>query len=44
VELMKEDAHRQSQLFLVFLSDGAPSDHAFLACEHGYEVMIGPAV
>jgi hypothetical protein len=27
IELLLEDASRQSQLFLVFLSDGAPSDH-----------------
>ncbi|KAG2448501.1 hypothetical protein HYH02_006392 [Chlamydomonas schloesseri] len=38
LELMREDAARQKQLFLVFLSDGAPSDHTTMACEHGIRV------
>lgn len=36
--LMREDAAEQKQLFLVFLSDGAPSDHTGMACPHGYNV------
>ncbi len=38
LELMKEDAGRSNQLFLVFLSDGAPSDHTEMACKHGVQV------
>ncbi len=38
LELMKEDAGRSNQLFLVFLSDGAPSDHTEMACPHGVQV------
>ncbi|PNH12301.1 Eukaryotic elongation factor 2 kinase [Tetrabaena socialis] len=33
--LLAGDATRQTQLFLVFLSDGAPSDHNKMACRHG---------
>jgi hypothetical protein len=35
---MLEEAGLQSQLFLVFLSDGAPSDQVDMECEHGYAV------
>ncbi|KAG2455009.1 hypothetical protein HYH02_000834 [Chlamydomonas schloesseri] len=38
LDLMREDAAQQKQLFLVFLSDGAPSDHIGMACPHGYNV------
>ncbi len=38
LELMKEDAGHTNQLFLVFLSDGAPSDHTEMACPHGVRV------
>ncbi|GFR40057.1 hypothetical protein Agub_g595 [Astrephomene gubernaculifera] len=38
LDLLAGDAARQSQLFLVFLSDGAPSDHTEMACTHGYYV------
>ncbi|PNH12275.1 Eukaryotic elongation factor 2 kinase [Tetrabaena socialis] len=36
--LLAGDAARQTQLFLVFLSDGAPSDHTEMVCWHGYTV------
>jgi hypothetical protein len=36
VELFKDDNARK--LFLLFLSDGAPSDHSELACMHGVQV------
>jgi hypothetical protein len=36
VDVLREDAGRDAcRLFLVFLSDGAPSDHVELPCEHG---------
>jgi hypothetical protein len=36
VDILREDAACDTcHLFLVFLSDGAPSDHAELPCEHG---------
>ncbi|PNH00366.1 Eukaryotic elongation factor 2 kinase [Tetrabaena socialis] len=35
LDLLAGDAARQTQLFLVFLSDGAPSDHNKMACRHG---------
>ncbi|PNW88703.1 hypothetical protein CHLRE_01g040950v5 [Chlamydomonas reinhardtii] len=35
LELMREDASAPKQLFMVFLSDGAPSDHVQMACPHG---------
>ncbi|KAG2454441.1 hypothetical protein HYH02_001460 [Chlamydomonas schloesseri] len=38
LDLMRDDATQQKQLFLVFLSDGAPSDHTTMACAHGYQV------
>jgi hypothetical protein len=38
IELLKQDAGATSQLFLLFLSDGAPSDHKGVACEHGVYV------
>jgi hypothetical protein len=34
-DILLEEAGLQSQLFLVFLSDGAPSDHADMECDHG---------
>ena len=34
-ELMLVDLKRQVQLMAVFLSDGAPSDHGFMQCQHG---------
>jgi len=30
------DQHNDKQLFLIFLSDGAPSDHCFRECRHGF--------
>ncbi|KXZ55301.1 hypothetical protein GPECTOR_3g436 [Gonium pectorale] len=38
LELLKGDAARGNQLFILFLSDGAPSDHVFMQCAHGYSV------
>ncbi|KAG2448498.1 hypothetical protein HYH02_006389 [Chlamydomonas schloesseri] len=38
LDLMREDAAQQKQLFLVFLSDGAPSDHTDMDCPHGFKV------
>eukprot|EP00798_Chlamydomonas_sp_ICE-L_P022991 gene22991-30179_t len=38
LELLKGGAASQSSMFLIFLSDGAPSDHIFKACEHGVQV------
>ena len=35
VELLKGDAKDQRRLFLIFLSDGAPSDHVARMCSHG---------
>ena len=37
-EVLKKDATTQTQLFLLFLSDGAPSDHIQLECQHGVQV------
>eukprot|EP00798_Chlamydomonas_sp_ICE-L_P013595 gene13595-19468_t len=38
LELLKGGAASQSSMFLIFLSDGAPSDHNSKACEHGVQV------
>eukprot|EP00798_Chlamydomonas_sp_ICE-L_P022993 gene22993-30181_t len=38
LELLKGGAASQSSMFLIFLSDGAPSDHNFKSCEHGVQV------
>ncbi|KAG2501020.1 hypothetical protein HYH03_000840 [Edaphochlamys debaryana] len=38
LELLAQDAGQGTQLFLVFLSDGAPSDHSEKLCDHGYPV------
>jgi len=38
IEILREDADRQVQLFLVLLSDGAPSDHSEQTCVHGVQV------
>jgi hypothetical protein len=35
LELLRRDAAHGRQLFLLFLSDGAPSDHTEIPCEHG---------
>jgi hypothetical protein len=35
LELLRRDAAHGRQLFLLFLSDGAPSDHVGIPCEHG---------
>ena len=37
-EVLRKDATTQTQLFLLFLSDGAPSDHNELECQHGVQV------
>jgi hypothetical protein len=37
-EILKQEAGLQSQLFLMFLSDGAPSDHMDMECDHRYAV------
>lgn len=38
LSLLLGDAGCQSQVFLMFLSDGAPSDHNAHACAHGFYV------
>ena len=38
LELLEGDDTAQNQLFLVFLSDGAPSDHTMMDCKHGVRV------
>ena len=35
---MLPDLNRPVQLMAVFLSDGAPSDHVFMECQHGVNV------
>jgi hypothetical protein len=35
IDLLRRDAAHGKQLFLLFLSDGAPSDHVAMPCEHG---------
>ena len=37
-EVLLKDRGTQRQLFLLFLSDGAPSDHVGKACVHGIQV------
>ena len=37
-DLLRRDAAHGRQLFLLFLSDGAPSDHTTIPCEHGIMV------
>jgi hypothetical protein len=37
-ELLLPEMSQQRQLFLIILSDGAPSDHNDRACEHGVNV------
>ena len=39
LEVMKSDAPNRSNVLLLFFSDGAPSDHQFIACEHGVKVF-----
>eukprot|EP00607_Mallomonas_marina_P008608 CAMPEP_0182424656 /NCGR_PEP_ID=MMETSP1167-20130531/10888_1 /TAXON_ID=2988 /ORGANISM="Mallomonas Sp, Strain CCMP3275" /LENGTH=732 /DNA_ID=CAMNT_0024604629 /DNA_START=58 /DNA_END=2253 /DNA_ORIENTATION=+ len=38
--LIKEDVQSPIQFFVVFLSDGAPSDHIHRTCEHGVQVWL----
>ena len=38
IDLLRRDAAHGKQLFLLFLSDGAPSDHVAMPCDHG--VMV----
>ena len=38
LELLRRDENNGRQLFLLFLSDGAPSDHTEKTCEHGVKV------
>ncbi|GLC46882.1 hypothetical protein PLESTB_000663900 [Pleodorina starrii] len=38
LDLLAADAGRTAQLFVVLLSDGAPSDHTEMCCSHGYYV------
>ena len=40
--LLLNDLNKQVQLFVIFLSDGAPSDHIELVCEHGVSVWKSP--
>ena len=37
-QVLEADMFGESQLFVFFLSDGSPSDHCFLTCDHGVEV------
>jgi len=37
LEILSPEKHQNSHLFLIFLSDGAPSDHNELPCEHGVQ-------
>ena len=37
-DLLLEDYYLDTQLLIVFLSDGAPSDHLDIPCSHGYLV------
>ena len=39
LEILRPDAALQMHLLLVFLSDGAPSDHTTMECEHGVQVQ-----
>ena len=38
IDLSSQDAANQKQLWLLFLSDGAPSDHVSMSCSHGVQV------
>lgn len=38
VDILRPDAQSPGHLFLIFLSDGAPSDHTDRECEHGVQV------
>jgi hypothetical protein len=38
LDVLEPDSYSGAQLFLVFLSDGAPSDHCQLPCQHGTKV------
>lgn len=38
LEILQEDAPNRGTLMLLFLSDGAPSDHSVRKCPHGYQV------
>ncbi|KAK3232626.1 hypothetical protein CYMTET_57028 [Cymbomonas tetramitiformis] len=35
---IRHDSFNEKQLFVIFLSDGAPSDHIHLTCPHGVQV------
>ena len=38
IEIMREDAPNRGSMMLLFLSDGAPSDHTEQKCEHNVQV------
>jgi hypothetical protein len=38
LRLLRQDAVQQVHLFIVMLSDGAPSDHIMMECPHGVQV------
>ena len=38
IALLKADVSKPVQFFVIFLSDGAPSDHVDLSCIHGVQV------
>ena len=38
LEILQDDAHNRGTLMLLFLSDGAPSDHVSRSCPHGFPV------
>ncbi len=39
-DLLRADAGRQVQVLVIFLSDGAPSDHQEFQCGHGVQVWV----
>ena len=37
-QILQKDKNQNMQIFLLFLSDGAPSDHIFMKCKHKVDV------
>ena len=38
IKLIEKDRYQNSQILIIFLSDGAPSDHNNMKCSHGIHV------
>ena len=38
IKLIENDRYQNSQILIIFLSDGAPSDHNNMKCSHGIQV------